>query len=53
MLSVLLLSFLVTWSAAMFDAQIQAAIDDVIGTGMQCRNIPGLSVAVVKDGQVS
>ena len=52
MASILLLSLLVTWSGAIFDSQRQAAIDQVMETGMQCRNIPGLSVAVVKDGQV-
>ena len=49
----LLLGLLVTWSAASFDGPRQAAIDHVVETGMQCRHIPGLSVAIVKDGQVS
>lgn len=38
--------------SASFDVGIQQQIDDVVNAGLRCRHIPGLALAVVKDGQV-
>ncbi|KAK7104514.1 hypothetical protein V1264_019216 [Littorina saxatilis] len=49
---IFLIRFWIAVSATILDNQAQSEIDHVINTGIQCRNIPGLSVAIVKDGQV-
>ncbi|PVD26624.1 hypothetical protein C0Q70_14301 [Pomacea canaliculata] len=40
-------------TAAELPAALQQQMDEVIQQGMRCRNIPGLAVAIVKDGQGS
>lgn len=55
MLLTFVMMFLMTeikTTAAELPAALQQQMDEVIQQGMRCRNIPGLAVAIVKDGQV-
>ena len=48
----LVLCILVTRCTASFDASMRSQVDHVIKAGMRCKGLPGLALAVVKDGEV-